>query len=174
MPTQYDLRARRWRRPSFTIALVFIAATVGCSRIAAEELLVVEDVPVLAVRELRQVCLSLGRDQEFGASCMDGSAEDHVNVLGSAAGMAAKGVIAGRVPSTVTHVTIDQEGEHIARVAVTETSFGRFFAAEVPGVGTYRVTAVMEDEANYGSADAEVREDATTGVQFDQGNASES
>ena len=171
MRTRYDLWARRRRRRPFIIAVVLIAATSGCSRIAAEELLVVEDVPVLAVRELRQVCLSLGRDQEFGASCMDGSAEEHVNILGSAAGMAAKGVLAGRVPSTVTHVTIDQEGEQIARVDVTETSFGRFFAAEVPGVGTYRVVAVMEDGANYGSADVEVREDATTGVQFDQGDA---
>lgn len=102
---------------------------------------------------------------------MDGSAEDHVNVVGSTAGMADKGVLAGRVPATVTHVTIDQEGERIARVNVTETSFGHFFAAEVPGLGTYGVTAVMEDEANYGSADVEVREDGTTGVQFDQGSA---
>lgn len=60
-------------------ALALLAAMPGCSRVAAKELVVVEGVPVLAVRELREVCLSVGRNREFGASCMQGSAEDHVS-----------------------------------------------------------------------------------------------
>lgn len=130
----------------------------------------VEGVPVLAVPEMGEVCLSFGRNREFGASCMDVSA-DSVDLVSSASGMAPKGAVAGSVPKTVTQVRIERDGEHIADIKVTDTSFGRFFAAEVPGEGTYRVIVTMEDGATYGSVDLEVREDATMGVSLEQGEA---
>lgn len=73
----------------------------------------------------------------------------------------------------MTQIGIARDGGHIAEVDITETSFGRFFAAEVPGVGTYRITATMEDGTTYGSADIDVREDATTGGGIDEGRTAD-